>query len=106
MLSLGKKSSSFLTLALIVAVWPSGKKQDSQSYLKDGNLKKFREISIKPFDVPYPPEQHHIFETVQEVPEPIPSQKSSGKIPSWLQGKKFIILKFIYSEKATFEVTE
>ena len=102
MLSLGKKSSSFLTLALIVAIWPSGKKQDSQPYLKDGNLKKFREISIKPFDVPYPPEQHHIFETVQEVPEPIPSQKSSGKIPSWLQGKKFIILKFIYSEKATW----
>ena len=102
MLGLGKKSSSFLTLALIIAVWPSGKKQDSQLYLKEGNLKKYREISIKPFDIPYPPEQHHIFETVEEVPEPIPSQKSSGNIPNWLQGKKFIILKLLYSENATW----
>ena len=86
MLGFGKKSSSFVTLALLVAIWPSGKKE-SQPYLKDGKLKKFKEIDIKPFDIPYPPDQMHIFETVEEVPEPIPSQKSSGKIPSWLKGK-------------------
>ena len=84
---LGKKSSTFITFTLIVAIWSSGKKEESsQPYLKTGVLKKFREIPIRPFNTPLPLDHSHIYETVEEVPEPFPAEKSSGKVPDWLQG--------------------
>ena len=30
----------------------------------------------------------HIYETVEEVPVPFSAERSSGKIPDWLQGMK------------------
>ena len=77
-----------MALAFIVAMWPSKKDQDHQPYLKSGQLKKFKEIPIKPFEIPYPLEQSHIFKTVEEVKQPISAQNSSGNIPHWLKGKK------------------